>query len=64
MAHSPKNDSHLSGKASTGMSEARPPGPVPRRHLGRLGHDIVSNPQGAGKPSTEVKIANSDRKTY
>lgn len=50
-----------SGHLSTGNRPARPPEPidsaVPMHHRLKLGQtDGMSNPQGAGQPSTENKL--------
>lgn len=53
------NTGHIKGTSGTKApkhAEARPPGPVPMRHLNRLGTLSQDNPQGAGKPSTENKV--------
>lgn len=54
-----RNSGHLKGSPGTSTpkhKEDRPPGPVPMRHLNRLGVLNQDNPQGAGKPSTENKV--------
>lgn len=64
MAQSPQNDSHIQGQKPPGMVESRPPGPVPLRHRMKLGEDVVNNPQDNGRPSTNLKVANNQGKTY
>lgn len=64
MARNPQNDSHLVGQKSAQRGEDRPAGPVPMHHRLKLGQSVVDDPQGDGRPSTEVKIANSGRKTW
>ena len=51
------NDSHITGTASLPKhKEDRPPGPVPMRHMNKLGVLSQDNPQGVGKPSTENEL--------
>lgn len=65
MAQAPQNTSHLStGQRPATVREDRAGGPVPLHHRLKLGENVVDDPQGVGRPSTDVKIANSGRKTW
>lgn len=60
-------DSHIktTGSVPKHADKAAGTGVVPMRHRNRLGvTDLQSNPQGAGKPSTESKMGNANRKSW
>ena len=63
MAQEPR-DRHHPGQGPIQHSEDRPAGPVPMKHRNRLGQNVVDNPQGNGRPSTDLKIGNDARKTW
>jgi hypothetical protein len=53
------------GARKAASASKEPAGPTPMHHRLRLGQtDGVTNPQGAGQPSRQIKIANDERKTY
>lgn len=53
---STKNEGHIPGAAPAKMNDKDTKGPVPMRHRNRLGHEVVSDPQGEGMPSRESEI--------
>lgn len=60
-----KQDSHIKGIGGLPKhKEDRPAGPVPMRHLNRLGVLSQDSPNGVGKPSTESRLANQGRKNW
>lgn len=63
-----RQDSHYPGGKATAPGAPREDAapPLPMHHRIKLGHfDAGSeNPNGVGKPSTENKIANNQRKTW
>lgn len=63
------DDSHFKGGVATGLpkyEDKGTKGPVPMHHRLKLGHLDAAhdNPYGTGRPSTESKIANDQRKTW
>ena len=62
------NSGHLSqGARPAKMKEDRPAGPVPMRHLlklGRNGLEVQKNPFGADPPSHKSSIANGGKKGW
>lgn len=54
------NDSHIKGASSLPKhADKGTSGPVPMRHLNRLGHtNLQESPNGVGKPSTKPTISN------
>lgn len=63
-----RQDSHFQGGKATapGMPSEPAAPPLPMHHRVKLGHfdAAADNPFGTGKPSTENKIANNERKTW
>lgn len=54
-----KQDSHIEGEGRAPVAEREDiSGPVPRRHRGRLGMDVLDNPNGVGMPSKAPTISN------
>lgn len=63
-----RQDSHFQGgaaKQGSAPSEQAAP-PLPMHHRVKLGHfdAASSNPNGEGMPSTALKVANNQGKTY